>query len=287
METVLLQGERLAPRNDERNLAVVWNSETSGSQFPFDLGFGGEWEFLEAGRVKFAPDPEAGRVRTWRVEPIHSEGEWLPCVTELRHNPGGNGVVEREVGKQADGKTPILQIDGSNHTREFGRAEGHASWEHGREKKLGPYRDFRARFVMRGHKAYGWFYTFAGTSLRRISTSQVVPEPDLGWTTGLRRQLVSAGLVDAMDVAVLRKQLRVLEHRLAEYDKRLGEGKLSEAAWKIRRETTAKTMDAMQAAWHRQFGDAVIGERVAAQVDDTAPAVLPEPPEAPPRRKGA
>ena len=70
------------------------------------LGFGGEWEFITPNRLQFAPDPEPGRVRTWHVDPIHVEGEWLPCITEIRHNPGGNGVVEREIGKQADGKTP-------------------------------------------------------------------------------------------------------------------------------------------------------------------------------------
>jgi hypothetical protein len=238
----LMQGEVIRPTTVEAGLQVPDSPAYEGSNLPFDLKHAGAWEFME--KLDFSPEPRRGALRTWKVEPIAKGGEWLPVVDDFRYNPGANGC--REVGTGASAR-----VDGKPHLLGMQQKENVVTIQNGMDRRMGPYQHFRARFPYQGG---GWFYCYAGVSLRPISPTRAIPEADHGWTVGMRRQCVDAGVIPPMDISVLDREIALLENRLSEHRRAAEAGNLPPGMFERREREVADKIARMRAAWDRQFG---------------------------------
>jgi hypothetical protein len=273
------------PRRDEARRGVsTLAHQFTGSGDAFEIAHTGMWEFIGPSHrlaMRLTVKPPVGGVRTWEVPEVHPEGEWLAEFTEIRCIVGGNGTVD--VGPKGR-----VELDATGHINGM-TTKGAIVLRHGREPKLGRYKNFRALHSYdTGHP----FWTLAGTGLRTTPMGGAVPELDCGWMVGFRRELVDSGVVPVMARSGANGSLdfhtSILENRIQNWGRIFDAGKMdSETFTRLVKDNRA-LQKAMTTAFERQFGDA--GPLVApggdtghgvdplGLRDDQPPADLPQPP---------
>lgn len=243
----VFQGELARGHEVRQEYHVPDAEQYSGAHFPFDIAHTGQWEFVEPTTTTFDPDPPRdGRVRTWHVDEIHPEGEWLPEVTEIRHNPGGNGVTE--VGGPGQ-----KRVDPTGHVLGMQTKGAIVVRAVPADHRMGPYAAFRARFMFGGG---GWFYCYAGVSLRpqAYPAGSAIPESDLGWIVGMRRQLLEGKVVEPMARSVLDQHIRIHRNRLQRWTERMTRGEMDRDSYERSRSETLAYIERMTRAYDRQYG---------------------------------
>ena len=278
MAEALIAPKVIEPRQDVQRHGVSSRShQFTGSDDAFEVAHTGMWEFIGPSHqlaMRHSTKPPAGGVRTWDVEPVHPEGEWLAEFTEIRCVVGGNGTVD-------EGPPGRQELNATGHI--VGMAtKGAIVIRNGRESKLGPYANFRALHRYDDGRP---FWTLSGVGLRPLPMGGAVPELDRGWMVGFRRQLVASGLVPAMHRNGLDFHVGILTNRIQEWGRKLDAGKLESATYNRLVEDTRKLIAAMTAAFERQFGDAG-GPVLASHSDDAIDplGVREEPPTTSTRR---
>ncbi len=213
----------------------------------------------------FSVEPERSRVtgkfigrRSWAVPAIDGKGEWLPQLEAIAHEPGANGV------RLTHPDPRIAKIDATGLL--VGMEQKKATRIPLYDNRLGPltdaagvetYADYAQRYLLTS----GYYlHVFTGVRFELLNRGKrAEPATDFGWLYGFRRRVVSAGIVEPMARQSLGGHIRLIDHRLREYQTRQRAGKLSADAYKQMRDEGERLIEHMTAAWERQFA-ALVGE---------------------------
>lgn len=249
-EPTVLRGEVITPEVQEGDRRIPITPRTCGSHYPFTLGFCHTWEYVETG-------------------PVAEGGEWLPEYREIRHVGGGNGSSEPREGVV----NPQAHLNGM-------LAKGAIIVRNG-DPRLGPYAHYLARHETRGGgDRQRWMYCFAPVEWALIANGrEAVPTNSPAvqeWVVGLRRQMITGGIVPPMARQQLDTHLNVITQRVRRWTEAADKGRLTQAAYDVRVREANRTMSAMIAAWERQFDAAVRAQVAQAPKVRAQPVTLDE-----------
>jgi len=264
--SIELRGELITPQAVREKVRLPRTDILTGSRQPFELAHTHQWEFVEG-------------------EHARRNGEWLPAYTEVRKEPGGNGVVER-------GNGPTARIDATAATLGMMR-KGAVTIRLG-DPRMGDYANYLARHELRGG---GYFYCFAGVKVSvSANGTRAIPRPGKAWVIGLQRQMLKSGLIDPMSREALDEHLLVLGNRLQRWSELMSTGRLTKDAHDAKATETEDLMRRMREAFDVQFGgleerapvDAIVSEPELLHDDDQAfePSELAEPEPPAPTKRG-
>lgn len=277
-----IQGEVLNPSPVQTNQRLPWGGVIgAGGSRPFTVYHNHVWSFVVRGDAEGfpsdlvelgqpfesdAPRHADGRLlgrRGWRVEQIDPAGEWLPQLAEVAHEPGANGCRLTS----PDPKVAMIDATGMH----LGMERKGAIRVKLYDPRLGrvgapPSEESYANYLSRYTLTTGmYFHCYAAVRMILINRGrEAVPSLDHGWTTGFRRKVLAAGLIDPMPREALNAHVLLIRNRIQRWDALRKTGTLSEESYRRQRDEATKLTGAMTAAWDRQFAS---GEHVSEAVD--------------------